>query len=165
MVAGRSKPYFEMKYWILGAGSAGVVGVEVAAGCAVEVGVMVGLAVGGGGFGVAVGEGGCGVSVDDGCTVGVWVAVVIGAMPEVGTDATSELVSDVPASGTTVNASTVKPEPSSVTTRNTSTVGASISLDLKNETGFALGTNSDGGPNCSDGSGVLFWREERVPLR
>lgn len=101
---------------------------------------MVGLAVGGGGFGVAVGEGGCGVSVDDGCTVGVWVAVVIGAMPEVGTDTTSELVSDVPASGTTVNASTVKPEPSSVTVKNTSTAGAIISFDLEDEAGFALGT-------------------------
>lgn len=131
MVAGRSKPYFEMKYWILGAGSAGAAGVEVAVGCDVEVGTMVGL---------AVGDGDCGVSVADGCDVGVWVAVVTGTMPEVGTDATSELVSDVLASGTTVNANTVKPEPSSVTARNTSTVGAIISLDLEDGEGSALGT-------------------------
>ena len=139
MVAGRSKPYFEMKYWILGAGSAGAAGVEVAVGCDVEVGIIVGLAAGGGGCGVAVGEGGCGVSVADGFDVGVWVAVATGIIPEVGTDATSELVSDVLASGTTVSASTVKPEPSSVTARNTSTVGAIISLDLEDGEGSAPG--------------------------
>jgi hypothetical protein len=154
-----------MKYWISGAGSAGVVGVEVAAGCDVEVGTMVGLAAGGDGCGVAVGDGGCGVSVADGCNAGVWVVVVTGIMSEVGTDATSELVSGVLASGTTVNASTVKPEPSSVRAKSTSTAGVIISLDLENGAGFALGTNSDRGPNRSDDSGVLFWTEERVPLK
>ena len=121
-----------------------------------EVGVLVGLAAGGDGCGEAVGDGGCEVSVADGCGAGVWVAFVTESIAEVGTDATPELVSGVFAAETTVKASTAKPEPSSVTTRNTSTAGASISLDLKNGAGFARGTNSDGGTNCSDGGGALF---------